>query len=36
MLEEQLCEMQRRHKEKQWLLACLEEAAEAHHVEYIA
>jgi len=32
MLEQQQ-EMQRRHEEEQRLQVCLEEAAEAHHIE---
>jgi len=36
MLEEQCYEMQRRHEEKKWLLAHLEEVAEACYIEYIA
>ena len=36
MLKEQCWEIQQWHKEKQWLLVCLEEAMEACHVEHIA
>ena len=36
MLEEQWQEMQQRYEKEQQLLAWLEEAVEAHHVEHVA
>jgi len=36
ILEEQQQEMQKRYKKEQWLLACLEEAVEACHIEHVA
>ena len=33
MLKQQQQEMQRRHEEEQRLQVCLEETAEAHHIE---
>lgn len=36
MLEEQWQEMQQRYEKEQQLLAWLEEAVEAHHIEHVA